>query len=162
MIDFGEAVRQFYGNYINADGRAQRSAYWWVQLYRFIIITVLFIVFLMAEGGPELIENLSEILKDETIDDYWANLGPSGKASVFALLLFGLVNFIPKIMLDIRRFHDLGHTGWFVFPFLVLGNLHPIGFFVTVANLVWFAYPGTRGPNQYGPDPLGHNTDIFG
>ena len=48
MMGFGEAVRQFYGNYVNAEGRAQRSAYWWVLLYQLIIYSVLIIVVYMA------------------------------------------------------------------------------------------------------------------
>ena len=59
MLTFGEAVRRFYGNYTNPDGRAQRSAFWWAQLYQTILISVFVIVVLMADGGVEFIENLS-------------------------------------------------------------------------------------------------------
>ena len=66
MIDFGEAVRRFYGNYLKADGRAQRSAYWWVALYQLIIYTVLIIVLFMADGSEQILEVINEILGGNT------------------------------------------------------------------------------------------------
>jgi len=111
MLDFGEAVRRFYGNYASAEGRAQRSAYWWVQLY---------------------------------------------------VIIFILANVLPNIMLSIRRFHDLNQTGWLFLLFVVVGQIPVIGILSGLANLIWFIMPGTNGPNKYGPDPLGMNTDVFG
>ena len=69
MLDFGEAVRRFYGNYVNADGRAQRSAYWWVVLYQLIIYTVLIIVLFMAEGGDQLWELVKSVFQGNTEAD---------------------------------------------------------------------------------------------
>ena len=162
MLDFGEAVRRFYGNYTNAEGRAQRSAYWWVQLYQAIIITVLAIVLLMADGGLELIETFVEIQDVDELSAQWAGLGASGKFAVYVIGIFSLVNFLPGVMIAIRRFHDLGQTGWLVLAFLIIGMLPIIGTVSGFVNFIWFAYPGTQGPNQYGPDPLGHDSDIFG
>jgi len=89
MLDFGEAVRRFYGNYANAEGRAQRSAYWWVVLYQFIIYTVLFIVLFMADGSEQILDVINEVLagnSDADFEDdfqlgagglrYWFNFRP--------------------------------------------------------------------------------------
>lgn len=164
MLNFGEAVRRYYGNYLNADGRAQRSAYWWVVLYQVIIYVVLGIVIFMAEGGDQLWAALISILDGDLdpsfFDDF--NLGPSGVFAGILMVCFALVNIIPDIMLSIRRFHDLGQTGWLVLLFMIMGSLPVIGLFADLANLVWFMLPGTNGPNKYGPDPLGHDTDVFG
>lgn len=163
-MDFGEAVRQFYGNYANPEGRAQRSAYWWVLLYQLIIYVVLIIVIFMAEGGDQLwaaIMSSSEENSDLVIDDDF-HLGRSGVFAIFLFIVFAIANFLPDIMLSIRRFHDLGQTGWLVLVFKVVGALPVIGVFAGIANLIWFASAGTKGSNQYGPDPLEQNTDIFG
>ena len=164
MMSFGEAVRQFYGNYVNAEGRAQRSAYWWVLLYQLIIYSVLIIVVYMAEGGPELFEAMGDFLDgdlDPLIDDDFL-LGSSGIAALFIMVFFALANFLPDIMLRIRRFHDLNQTGWLVLVFIVVGVIPGIGTLADIANFVWFMIPGTNGSNQYGPDPLGPDFDIFG
>ena len=164
MLDFGEAVRRFYGNYVNADGRAQLSAYWWVVLYQLIIYTVLIIVLFMAEGGDQLWELVKSVFQGNTeadlADDF--QLGASGVIAFLFMMLFALANILPNIMLQIRRFHDLGQTGWLVLAFMVLGALPGIGLIFDLAHIIWFIFPGTSGPNKYGPDPLGHNPDIFG
>ena len=65
-------------------------------------------------------------------------------------------------MLRIRRFHDLGQSGWLVLAFIVLGVLPVIGILADIVNFVWYMFRGTVGPNQYGKDPLGQDADIFG
>ena len=156
-MDFGEAVRQFYKNYTKADGRAQRAAYWYVVLYQLIIYAVLLIVIFMADGGDQLLEVI-EMRVDGDLGAMIANdfkLGASGVIGILLLFVFAIANFLPEIMLNIRRFHDLDRTGWFVLLFKVVGFIPFIGPLANVANLFWFALPGTMGPNQYGPDPLG-------
>lgn len=162
MLDFGQAVRLFYKNYLNPDGRAQRSAYWWVQLYQTIIDIVLAIVILMADGGINFIESIFGIQSVEALNAIWSELGASGKGAVWGLLLFSAANFLPGIMLAIRRFHDLDVSGWLVLVFFVASNIPPIAIFATIANFVWFAVPGTTGPNRFGADPLETHTDTFG
>jgi len=75
MMGFGEAVRLFYGNYLNAEGRAQRSAYWWVVLYQFIIAMVLAVVILMADGGLDLINAIANTSSTENHDGILAEFG---------------------------------------------------------------------------------------
>ena len=78
-MDFGDAVRQFYGNYTNPQGRAQRSAYWWVVLYRTILITVLCIVILMAEGGAGFYETILDVKTPKNLQPYGRLLGLAEK-----------------------------------------------------------------------------------
>lgn len=164
MLDFGEAVRRFYGNYANPKGRAQRSAYWWAQLYQLIIYTVLIIVLAMADGSEQIFEVMNEILGGNTdaelAEDF--QLGASGVIAMLLMFFFALVNILPNIMLQIRRFHDLDQTGWLVLVFFIAGAIAPISVVASLANIIWFIFPGTRGSNKFGEDPLGQNTDMFG
>jgi len=166
MLDFGEAVRRFYGNYTNPNGRSQRSAYWWVLLYQIIIVLVLSIVILMADGGVALFESLIGANAGEDVtrvefSDAFMNLGASGKIAIFLFFLFTLINILPDIMLEIRRFHDLGQTGWLVLVFRLAGALPVIGLVAAIGKIIWFASPGTVGVNKYGPDPLQNDVDVF-
>jgi uncharacterized membrane protein YhaH (DUF805 family) len=164
MLDFGEAVRRFYRNYANAEGRAQRSAYWWVQFYQIIIYAVLIIVVFMADGGDQILGIFGEALNGnadpELTQDF--NLGRSGIFALLLMVCFLLANILPNIMLSIRRFHDLNQTGWLVLLFFVVGQIPILGTLSGLANLIWFIMPGTDGSNKYGPDPLATNTDVFG
>ena len=166
MLDFGEAVRRYYGNYTNPNGRSQRSAYWWVLFYQLIIGLVLMIVLLMADGGPQLFEsflgaNSGEDTTQLKLSETFSVLGVSGKIAIFLFVLFSLVNIVPDIMLEIRRFHDLGQTGWLVLVFRLAGALPVIGFFAAVGKLIWFTLPGSTGSNKYGADPLQSDVDVF-
>lgn len=64
-------------------------------------------------------------------------------------ILFGiyyLAVLVPSIALGIRRMHDIDKSGWW----LLIS-------FVPIVGGIWLlvlaATEGTRGPNQYGPDP---------
>lgn len=67
---------------------------------------------------------------------------------VSLLLLFVvLAGGVSSIMLAIRRWHDLGKSGWYN----LLALIPLVNFFVTI--YLW-AKKGTEGPNAYGDDPL--------
>ena len=58
-------------------------------------------------------------------------------------LVFGLINFLPGIMMSTRRLHDLDMSGWMqlVFYIPIIGQLFML--------YVLFV-PGTNGHNRYG------------
>jgi len=95
------------------------------------------------------------------------------------LLMFGgmFLAYIPflvtlpfSIGLQVRRFHDMGITGWMVLVLFVVSfiismfapatmspsgqSLAPIGMGISlltlIAYIVIFSWPGTKGPNTYG------------
>ena len=145
MIGFGEAISRFYTNYVNFGGRATRAEYWWSFLFQILVYSGLVIVLIAMAGG-----------------DVYANtedLSATAWAVVFAGLLFALINFLPGLSVQVRRFHDLDQTGWLVLVFAIAGLIIPGS---GLAQLIWFAFRGTDGPNRYGPDPFTHNADIFG
>ena len=75
------------------------------------------------------------------------SLGLAGTMGYGPLSLVVLLAvFIPSIAVSVRRLHDTGRSGWW----LLLVFLPIIGGLVL---LVFFVLEGTRGPNEYGPDP---------
>ena len=60
--------------------------------------------------------------------------------------IYGLAVFIPSIAVSIRRLHDTGRSGWWLF--IVLIPL--VG---AIIFIVWLATDGTPGSNTYGPNP---------
>ena len=84
--------------------------------------------------------------------EYWmfalGLLGPyfllfilSSFASIFGyvLMLFGLAALVPAIAVGVRRMHDVDKPGWFII--------------IPIYNLILACTEGTKGPNQFGPDP---------
>ena len=81
-----------------------------------------------------------------------------------ATLLAALALVIPQWAVGIRRLHDTGRTGWW----MLLGAIPLVNLFLGVLAGLWllnllnivvlvllyfFVLEGTKGPNQYGPDP---------
>ena len=89
-------------------------------------------------------------------------LGGLGVLSWIALTawsLFALIAFIPGLALSVRRFHDVGMSGW-VFVALYVGSiiLGLVGLAIFVISLL----PSAEGSNKWGPNPKDpYDEDVF-
>jgi uncharacterized membrane protein YhaH (DUF805 family) len=103
-------------------GRARRKEYW-----MFVLFNILFAILAMI---------LDNIL-GTTVED----LGYG-----YIYILYGLAVILPTLAVGIRRLHDLGKSGWWLFISLIplVGSIWLI---------VLMATAGQTGENQYGPDP---------
>jgi uncharacterized membrane protein YhaH (DUF805 family) len=59
---------------------------------------------------------------------------------LIALLLYAWI----AICITVKRLHDMDATGWLSIPVVI----------IPIAVILVGAFPGTVGPNQFGPDPL--------
>jgi uncharacterized membrane protein YhaH (DUF805 family) len=62
--------------------------------------------------------------------------------SAFIYTIYVLASLIPMIAVGVRRMHDVAKSGWFLL--------------IPIYNLVLALTEGTRGENEYGPDPKGN------
>lgn len=108
--------------YADFSGRARRKEYW------------MFVVFNMCIAfAMGLIDGLCGWVSPEI------GLGVLGG-------IYSLCVFIPGLAVCVRRFHDIGKSGWnFLFGLIPL-----IG---AIMILIWFCTEGERGVNAWGPDP---------
>ena len=69
-------------------------------------------------------------------------------STIFNILtiVFGLAVLVPTLAVSWRRLHDIGKKGTWYFI-----NLIPI--VGSIILIVWFCQEGTRGDNEFGPDP---------
>jgi uncharacterized membrane protein YhaH (DUF805 family) len=114
-MTFSEAISDGFSKYVTFSGRSSRAAYWWWYLFTTVVLAVAVLIDLVI-GTPFIIEGLA-----------W-----------LALVL-------PSLAVLVRRFHDAGHSGWWV----LIGILPLIGF------IVWliFALTPSQPPNEWGPGP---------
>jgi len=149
-------------------GRLNRAKYWLALLFWIVVEIVVFAVV----GGMWAKDILS--LGSE----------PSGADILRVILSFGigillviLLVLVPMIVsgfaIGIKRLHDRDQSGWWILLFYfgpavasALAQRSDSGSLVLVLSLVsigiWIwaivvlgFLRGTRGPNRYGPDPLG-------
>jgi uncharacterized membrane protein YhaH (DUF805 family) len=66
---------------------------------------------------------------------------------LFLGLILAFAAVIPGLAVNARRMHDTNRSGW-----ICLLGLIPIAGWVVL--IVFAVQEGTRGDNQYGPDPL--------
>ena len=153
MINWYKKV--VFENYLNFNGRARRSEYWYFTLAN-IIISVLLMIVDKALGLKIGISNL-----------------------------YSLAVFLPGLAVAVRRLHDIGKSGKLLLLLYVLmiilvvimvfsslslfmsgmsgvsGEMPGIGFFIPLllilAIAIWmivlFCTNGDEGTNKYGPDP---------
>ena len=62
--------------------------------------------------------------------------------------IWSLVTFLPSLAMGVRRLHDTDRSGWW----WLISLIPLIGIIVLI---VFWCSEGTRGPNRFGPDPLG-------
>ena len=103
-------------------GRARRKEYWMFVLFNFIFLIV-----------AVLLDNL-----------LGTNFGLGGYGWIY--LLYALAVLIPALAVLIRRLHDIGKSGWWIFISLI-----PLAGEIWV--LVLLATDSKPGQNQYGPNP---------
>lgn len=152
MVSFIEAVKLFYSRYTDFKGRSRRSEYWWVFLYQIIVI-----ILISIPAFPWIGDNFflwaDDLPLTEMTTGVWISIA-------LAALLF-ISHIVPLIALEVRRWHDLNQTGWLYLAFAVASKIPLIGWVADIANIVWFCFPGTKGPNKYSDDPLGNNGEVF-
>ncbi|MGY6661696.1 MAG: DUF805 domain-containing protein [Glycocaulis sp.] len=88
-MNFMDAVKSVYSNYVGFHGRARRSEYWWFFLFYLIVYGVLYTIDLSLIGYPAL----------------------SG--------IFALASILPSLAVAVRRLHDTGRSGWWILISLV-------------------------------------------
>jgi uncharacterized membrane protein YhaH (DUF805 family) len=105
-------------------GRARRKEYWYFVLFNIVVGIVLAWI---------------DALFGTVISSSHIGLGLLSS-------IYGLAVLIPSLALTIRRLHDIDRTGWWI----LIGLVPLIG---AIVLLVFAVLDGTKGSNQYGPNP---------
>jgi uncharacterized membrane protein YhaH (DUF805 family) len=103
-------------NYANFNGRARRKEFWMFVLFNIIFSIVTWTV-------------------DAILGTY----------IVFSTI-YGLAILIPSLAVTVRRLHDIGKSGLWIF-------IEFIPFIGWIWLLILLAQEGIPGPNEYGPNP---------
>lgn len=124
-------------NYANFRGRARRKEYW-----GFAIFYTLGMIALAAVGVA--------------IDAAAGNFDYGSEVPVATIVIVGLAllaSAVPSIAMGVRRFHDIGLSGWFYLAMFVVGLL--LAGSVTILAIVLGLIPSQKRENKWGPVPDG-------
>ena len=112
-MTFKQSVENVLSNYFNIHGRASRSEYWWWYLFT-----------LLASIAVSLVGVILDKLMGLTFITTILTWG------------FSLLILIPNFCVQVRRYHDINRSGWWI--------LCPI------VNLIFLFFVGDEGENDYG------------
>lgn len=140
--------------YADFSGRSRRMEYW---MFTLLNVGVIILLYGLIIAGMPWTDIVAQQQATEMGQAYYGPTPEPGVTFYLGFVLMGLWvlgTFIPTIAVTVRRLHDQDKSGW-----LYLLNFVPIANFVL---LVFMFLEGTRGPNQYGPDPKGgDHADTF-
>ncbi|MDY6481416.1 DUF805 domain-containing protein [Acinetobacter faecalis] len=134
---FSRQLTQIQDNPLSLNGRFGRLSY--IAWYGFLnLITFFAVIALSLALG---IFNLSTQSLDSHFIDTLTGLGGLG------FLIISVLYFYFNLVIQVRRFHDMNRSGWFILLFIV-----------PLVNIFVFFYlllgSGTQGTNHYGPQRI--------
>ncbi|MEY4262418.1 MAG: hypothetical protein RLY88_126 [Actinomycetota bacterium] len=110
-MSFGAAIKSYFTNYVNFQGRARRSEFWFAFLFTTLVSTAIGIV---APGEIQHFDGF-EIRQSSALANLWS-----------------LATLLPTLAITWRRLHDVNKSGgWFFFIFLPI-----VGWILLLIQLV--------------------------
>jgi uncharacterized membrane protein YhaH (DUF805 family) len=145
--------------YADFSGRARRKEYWMFYLCNFLITiipTAILYYYLIISYKDMIYYNANNFGYMSNNSGYIPTTGFGAMYYICIILLsvYGLAVFLPGIALTVRRLHDIGKSGGWVFISFV-PYIGAIWLFVLMVT------PGYVGPNFYGNDPKDYSGNSF-
>lgn len=126
-MTFSQSIKSVFSKYADFSGRATRSEYWYFYLFNFLVGMVYYIaLFAMLGSGS----------RDSSAVGYLSVM----------IIIYALVMTIPSLAVSVRRLHDTGHSGWWIFL-----NLIPV--IGSIVLFIWFITDSDPDTNEYGDNP---------
>lgn len=154
---FGEAIRVCFSKYAVFRGRASRSEFWWFTLAQVLAGFAWFILLAIVAVGAA-----GSTMMDPSLDVFSGAVAGVAILFIVGVLLF-LAVILPSIAVTVRRLHDTGRSGWWmwltigpniasaIFAFepalWALASLAYVG--GSIALIVFLCQQGTPGPNRF-------------
>lgn len=174
---WGYFVRCITKKYSDFSGRARRKEWWSYILFQLLIFIVPVVLFVATSVGEMMSDpNTMQYMSQNPDDEEYIYSLMSGNVYFWAMMIVGLLLFVPWLAVTCRRFHDVGlSTGLFwvvggltilndviallvmiepgVVPHAVTSISKILSYLTGLVVLVVAFIPGKTGPNAYGPDP---------
>ena len=138
-VGFFEAIIKAFKNYVNCNGRARRSEFWYFYLLIAIINIILIIIMISTLEKEEK----TSYMNGYVIYYYHYKVKPILSAISYILTA---AYICPLISCAVRWLHDVRESGLFLFIFFI-----PIGGIIIL--LITLAKDSKMEENQYGPCP---------
>lgn len=144
---FGGALKRYFSNLFDLNGRSSLGDFWWPQLLLFlvnlIVMTILTLVFFL----PVLIHPDNFFYYD---DDFTTALIVRIIGYIVIIGLIHLTEFFLNFSVTVRRLHDSGKSGLYLLLYFLFLIPYIGGLAASITLLVFTLLPSDSGPNRYG------------
>ncbi|MFN2746778.1 MULTISPECIES: DUF805 domain-containing protein [Bacillus] len=131
-------------NYADFEGRARRKEYWMFCLFNALICFTLFILSIIIVGI--LTAGITTAAGFDGYQvGYVAGYG-GGMLGYILIILYQLAVLVPSLAVGVRRLHDIGKSGWWIF----IGFIPLVG---AIILLIFYCQDSEKNDNQYGVNP---------
>ena len=131
-MNFLQAIGVCFKKYASFKGRARRKEYWYWVLFHSLVY-----------GAPsQYLSYRIQYLSNKGLSSMSdADLQQFEDYTIYSkiLLFIGLGILLPTLAVAVRRLHDAGKSGWFIF--------------VPIYNLILFFMNSQKGKNKWGDNP---------
>ena len=116
---FGEAIKRFFQRYAQFRGYASRSEFWWPWLVNFLIglILSIFTIIPLLNAMQTMLIGFDRSLHGGIVEP------PVLPASYYIfsgiMAIYGLAILLPALSSQVRRLHDIGKPGTWIFIALI-------------------------------------------
>lgn len=135
---------QVWKRWSDFGGRSRRKEFWMWWLVNFVIVLVGTVLFAIAGGFSSYVAALQHEAP---------NFSALALLVLVVIGLYSLATIVPQLAVTVRRFHDVGKSGWWVLGLIVLSLIPLIGIIASIAMLVFEVLDSEAGSNQWGPNP---------
>lgn len=143
-----ESIKTCYAKYLNAKGRARRSEFWWFYLVASVVNWVA--MFIVRSAHTAAAEKFANQITFDNMDEMMKKAEAADSQFLVYYIILAIVLFfcfsLPLICAQIRRLHDVGKSGHFMWFYFLCGIGGLIPLILCIAD-------GKPEPNQYGESP---------
>lgn len=126
-MTFSQSIKSVFSKYADFSGRATRSEFWYFYLFTFLVGMVYFFAVITTAVTSGVNSAALTYIQ-----------------AIYAIYALGIM--IPSLALTVRRLHDTGHSGWWIFLNLLL----VIG---SIVLFIWYITDSDPDTNEYGDNP---------
>lgn len=167
------------------EGRINRAKYWYalyagmINCLFFLAVWAFILGAIFGVSVKSVHVNIYNVLDNPPSVPFRVSFSGGGRTSLVSFLFYagGTPIFVAAVRMlaatTVKRLHDRNKSGWWIVPFFIAPNLlYKLGdwlgysylaafaMLVTVGLGLWcfvemLCLRGTKGPNRFGPDPLG-------
>ncbi len=145
-MTFAEATRYCFSHLTDFQGRGRRAEFWWyylaLRILSMVAMAVMMIIFFVVMAGMLTAASAASTSDTSAATAVGGIIGVGIWYVVFFLIL--LAENLLFVAAEVRRLHDVGQSGQWMWLYLAGLGLVP---------LIMCIQDGQPYPNQWGPDP---------